>query len=70
MTKNIGTIERVLRIILGLVLLADPFVSGLALFNSGTATAIAVIAGIIMLATSTMRSCPMYRVLGIQTCKL
>ena len=70
MTKNIGTTDRVLRIILGLVLLAAPFVSGLAPFNSGIATAIAVIAGIVMLATSTMRFCPMYRVLGIQTCKL
>ncbi|WP_298864190.1 DUF2892 domain-containing protein [uncultured Sulfitobacter sp.] len=70
MTKNIGTIDRVIRIILGLVLLAAPFVSGLALFNSGIVTAIAVIAGIVMLATSTVRFCPMYRLLGVQTCKL
>lgn len=70
MTKNIGNIDRVLRIVLGLILLAAPFVSGLALFNSGIATVVAVIVGIVMLATSSMRFCPMYRLFGIQTCKL
>lgn len=70
MTKNIGNIDRMIRIVLGLVLLALPFVSGLALFTSGVATAISMIAGIVMLATSGMRFCPLYRIFGIQTCKL
>lgn len=70
MTKNIGNSDRILRIVLGLVLLALPFISGLALFNSGIATAVAMIAGIVMLVTSAIRFCPLYRILGIQTCRI
>lgn len=70
MTVNLGTIDRAIRIILGLVLLAAPFVSGLAIFASSTATTVAMIAGVVMLATSAMRFCPIYRILGIRTCKI
>ena len=70
MTKNIGTADRIFRIALGIILLAAPFVSGFGIFNSSAATIVAVIAGIVMLATSSVRFCPMYRIFGIQTCKL
>jgi hypothetical protein len=61
--------DRILRVVLGIVLLTIPFVSGLAIFNSGIATVVAVLAGIVLLATSAMRFCPMYRIFGIRTCK-
>jgi len=70
MTSNVGTIDRGLRFILGLILLAAPFVSGMTLFNSSTVTIISVIAGLVMVGTSAMKFCPMYRILGVQTCKL
>jgi predicted benzoate:H+ symporter BenE len=70
MTTNVGTIDRVFRIVLGLVLLAAPFISGMALFASTPATIISVIAGIALLGTSAMKFCPMYRIFGIRTCKL
>jgi hypothetical protein len=65
-----GTMDRALRVALGLVLLGLPFVSGAALFQSTTATLVAVVLGIVMIATSALKFCPLYRVLGIQTCKL
>jgi hypothetical protein len=70
MTSNVGTIDRGLRLVLGLVLLAAPFVSGMALFNSSAATIISVIVGLVMVGTSAMKFCPMYRIVGVQTCKL
>jgi hypothetical protein len=70
MTSNVGSIDRVLRLILGVVLIAAPFVSGMALFASTTATVISVIVGLVMIGTSAMRFCPLYRILGIQTCKV
>ncbi|KIN76067.1 DUF2892 domain-containing protein [Sulfitobacter mediterraneus] len=70
MTANVGSIDRVLRIVLGLVLIALPFVSNMALFASGTATVIAVVVGLVLIATSAMRFCPLYRIFGIRTCKL
>ncbi|SMX44590.1 YgaP family membrane protein [Octadecabacter ascidiaceicola] len=70
MTANIGSIDRIIRIILGIVLLVAPFLSSMALFESTTATVVSVIVGIVMLATSSMRFCPLYRIFGIRTCKL
>ncbi|MFC6637323.1 DUF2892 domain-containing protein [Sulfitobacter sp. JBTF-M27] len=70
MTANLGTADRVFRFLLGIVLLAAPFFSGMALFNSGLATALSIIVGIVMLATSAMRFCPLYRIFGIRTCKM
>lgn len=70
MTANVGSIDRVLRIVLGLVLIALPFVTNMAMFASGTATVIAVVVGVVLIATSTMRFCPLYRIFGIRTCKL
>lgn len=70
MTSNVGTIDRGLRFILGLILLAAPFVSGMALFASSAATIVSVILGLVMVGTSAMKFCPLYRILGVQTCKL
>ncbi|MGC1503421.1 MAG: DUF2892 domain-containing protein [Sulfitobacter sp.] len=69
MKTNVGTLDRGLRFVLGLVLLAAPFFSGLALFDSNVATIVSVVAGIVMIATSAMRFCPLYTLFGIRTCK-
>jgi len=70
MTANLGNIDRAVRLILGIVLLAAPFVSGLALFGSSVATIISVIAGLVMVGTSAMKFCPLYSLFGIRTCSL
>ena len=70
MTPNVGSIDRLLRLLLGIVLIAAPFVSGMGLFASTLATVISVIAGLVLVGTSAMQFCPLYRVLGIRTCKV
>lgn len=70
MKANVGTIDRGLRFILGIVLIALPFVGGMEVFASSTATAVSVIVGAVMLLTSALKFCPLYRILGIQTCKI
>lgn len=69
MTVNIGTADRMFRIALGLILVALPFVSSLALFATGPATIVSVIAGLILIATAAVRFCPLYRIFGIRTCQ-
>ncbi|HKJ63257.1 MAG TPA: DUF2892 domain-containing protein [Hyphomicrobiales bacterium] len=59
MSANVGTLDRVLRIILGLVLLSLVFV--------GPKTYWGLI-GVIPLATALFSFCPLYTVLGIRTC--
>ena len=70
MTSNVGKIDRTVRIIVGLLLIAAPFVTQIGLFQSSTGTTIAVIVGIVLIATSAMRFCPLYRIFGIRTCKI
>lgn len=65
MTINVGTVDRVLRGLLGIALLALPFLMG---FGT-TGTVISVVVGLVMLATAAMRFCPAYTLLGIKTCR-
>jgi Inner membrane protein YgaP-like, transmembrane domain len=60
MQHNIGSVDRTLRIIVGLVLIAMVFV--------GPHTAWGWI-GLIPLATALMSWCPLYQALGIRTSK-
>lgn len=59
MSKNIGTIDRIARLILGLVLIALVFV--------GPQTPWGWI-GIVPIATALIRFCPLYRLIGLRTC--
>lgn len=59
MRTNIGTLDRVLRAVIGVVLLALAFV--------GPQTPWGYI-GLIPLATALIGFCPAYRLLGIRTC--
>ncbi|MFM2277806.1 MAG: hypothetical protein RLZZ444_37 [Pseudomonadota bacterium] len=61
--KNIGTIDRVLRIVVGLALLAAFFLTP----NTG-GWHYAYLIGIVPLLTGLMSSCPLYSILGISTC--
>ncbi|MCB1311033.1 MAG: DUF2892 domain-containing protein [Sedimentitalea sp.] len=61
MTRNAGTIDRALRIIVGLVLLSLIFIGPKTLWG---------LVGLIPLATGLMGSCPAYSLLGISTCPM
>ncbi|MGB7317941.1 MAG: DUF2892 domain-containing protein [Planktotalea sp.] len=63
MTKNVGSIDRILRIVIGLALLAGFFL------NSDGSYRWLYLIGIVPLATGLMSSCPLYSIFGIKTCK-
>ncbi|KUF11861.1 YgaP family membrane protein [Pseudoponticoccus marisrubri] len=62
--KNMGQTDRMIRGIVGVVLL----ILALASLSGGWAW-IAGIVGVVLLATAAMGSCPPYQLLGINTCK-
>jgi hypothetical protein len=62
--KNVGSIDRILRIVLGLALLAGFFL------NRDGAYSWLYLIGIVPLATGLMSSCPLYSILGISTCPM
>ena len=61
LAKNVGTVDRAVRVVLGIGLL-----SMLALVEGG-ARWIGLV-GIVPLATAAMGSCPLYSLFGISTC--
>ena len=69
MAVNVGTIDRILRAALGAVLLYLAFFSGLSLFAAPLFKYGAAVIGVVMLATSTLKMCPIYAILGLNTCK-
>lgn len=60
MKANLGQIDRVLRIVLGLVLIALSLMGTIGWWGW---------LGIIPLITGLMKFCPIYRLLGLSTCK-
>lgn len=69
MTANVGTIDRLFRAILGIVLIAAPFLTQLAIFESGAMRTASVVVGAVMLLVATVRICPIYSIFGLKTCK-
>ncbi len=69
MTTNVGTIDRIFRAALGAVLLYLAFASGLPLFDGPLFKYGAAVVGVVMLATSTLKMCPIYSILGVKTCR-
>jgi hypothetical protein len=65
MIKNVGTLDRIIRFVLALVLIWL-YVGGIATGGWGIA---ALVAAAVLLLTGLVRFCPIHRMLGINTCK-
>ncbi len=63
MQKNVGTVDRSIRGLAGVALLAVFFLGIL----EGVAGIVALVAGIVMLGTAALGWCPPYSLLGINT---
>lgn len=61
MKENVGSADRMIRIILGLALLILVFVLEGAMRWIG-------LAGVVLLLTAAMKSCPLYSLFGMSTC--
>ncbi|OIQ44047.1 MAG: hypothetical protein BM558_09355 [Roseobacter sp. MedPE-SW] len=61
MTKNEGKTDRILRVITGIILLSLVFIGPQSLWG---------LIGIVPLATGLLGNCPLYSILGINTCSL
>lgn len=60
MTKNVGGVDRILRIIVGLALIAAAATGTIGVWGY---------IGVVALATGLMGWCPPYSLLGLNTCK-
>ncbi len=68
MTVNVGNIDRIIRLLIGIAAIALVFVGPFA--GAGWQRIAFAIVGAIMIGTSAIKFCPLYRVFGINSCKL
>lgn len=64
LAKNVGGIDRILRIVVGLALIAGFFL------NAEASMRWLYLIGIIPLATGLMQTCPLYSLIGVNTCRV
>jgi hypothetical protein len=66
MAANVGSADRLIRIILGLILIVLPFMSGWSTLGA----AVSAVIGAVLVVTALVRFCPLYRLFGMRTCKV
>jgi len=65
---NVGTIDRGIRLVIGIAALAAVFVDPFA--GAGWERIALGAVGIIMIVTSSIKFCPLYRIFGRRTCPI
>ena len=66
MIKNVGSADKVIRLVLGVLLLAwSVFGLGLA----STVSYVALVVGVVLIATALLNFCPLFKIVGISTVK-
>ena len=70
MSANVGTIDRLLRVLAGAFLIALPFVFASPQLGDPVVQFGAIAVGAVLVLTGLLRFCPLYRVLGLQTCRV
>jgi hypothetical protein len=70
MTSNIGNSDRVLRGIFGLMLFFAPLLNLPPNWSSDILAYGSMTVGVVLITTALFRFCPVYRVIGISTCKI
>ncbi len=64
MTKNMGNADRLVRVLIA-VLIGIAYFTGMI---SGTVAIVAAVIAVVFLATSVISFCPLYRLVGMNTC--
>ncbi|MGY6705790.1 YgaP family membrane protein [Roseinatronobacter sp.] len=64
LARNVGGLDRILRILVGLALIAGFFL------NAEASLRWLYLIGIVPLATGLMQTCPLYSLIGVNTCSV
>ena len=66
MTTNESSVDRIIRLVVGIVALVAAFAVGLGSLGG----IILAVVGVVMLVTAAVGFCPLYRLFGVNTCKV
>ncbi len=69
MTANVGTIDRIVRALIGVALLLAALAGGLDAIAFPYVKYAAIVVGVVMLVVAAVRVCPIYMIFGIRSCR-
>lgn len=69
MNVNMGTIDRIIRAIVGLALILVPFLTSWAMFSNQWVVYLSVAVGIVLGGTAIFGVCPLYKLFDLDTRK-
>lgn len=70
MTANVGRWDRLVRFIVGIALILAPLGNLMGLGSNTTVAYVLIAIGAVLVLTSIIKFCPLYRILGMSTCRL
>ncbi len=70
MRANVGSPDRIARIIIGIVLIVAAFIPALPLGANPILQWGSVVVGAVLIVTALVRFCPLYTLFGFSTCKV
>lgn len=65
--QNVGTPDRIIRLVVGALLIIAPFMTGWPLFANPVLLWGSVVVGAVLVATAVFSFCPIYAALGLRT---
>ena len=65
--SNVGSVDRIIRLVVGALLVAAPFLTGWPVWTSAAAFWASIAVGIVLIATSVFSFCPIYAALGLSS---
>jgi uncharacterized membrane protein len=66
-SANVGTVDRISRLVIGVILIAAPFIYNTELWTNPIARWGIPIVGVVLVLTAFVRYCPIYKVIGANT---
>lgn len=69
-SANVGNIDRIVRIVVGLALILSPYLVTLGLWDNTIVRVLVQLVGLVLVSTALFRFCPLYRLIGVNTCKV
>ncbi|MGF1474849.1 MAG: DUF2892 domain-containing protein [Geminicoccaceae bacterium] len=70
MTVNLGTLDRLFRFLMGMVLIGLPLTTSFAVWSNPVFQFGAPLVGVVLVTTALVRFCPIYRLFGVRTCRV
>ncbi|MGI9406505.1 MAG: YgaP family membrane protein [Hyphomicrobiaceae bacterium] len=67
--SNVGSADRIIRIVIGALLIAAPYFTDFAFWSSPLARYAIPLVGLVLIFTALVRFCPLYRIVGVRTCR-